>query len=236
MDAPGHALLTALGRARAPILWIGSTYLLSAAVGAGMVHAHNGFALRYRDNMVGNAQKTAVGKAMNHGMPLRAALGDFMGNLFLGAVPSTVMGLSVVMPFPWVAFRGWVGGIVSVDGEHISRLRDNGERVYYLGILLLQLIPYTLAGGTGVRLGLAFLFPKGRWGYPPPSAGWGFPQMAFAMLVESIFWWCRCSFLLRWSSSWLGDHQTTQSRTEKLPDFLNSMRVIVLTEVAPKRG
>lgn len=113
MGVPGHALRTALGRARAPILWIGSTYLLSVVMGAGMVHAHNGFALRYRDKLVGNAQQSAVGNAMNHGMPLRAAVGDFTGNLFLGAVPSTIMGLSVVMPFPWVAFRGWVGGIVS---------------------------------------------------------------------------------------------------------------------------
>ncbi|MGA8089281.1 MAG: stage II sporulation protein M [Terracidiphilus sp.] len=167
MDVSPHALLAALGRARAPILWIGCTYVLSVAVGAGMVHAHNGFALRCRDNLVGKARQTAVGKAMNGGMPLRAAVGDFTGNLFLGAVPSTVMGLAVVMPFPWVAFRGWVGGIVSVDGEHISRLRDGRERVYYLGVLLLQLIPYTLAGGTGVRLGLASLFPKGRWRYPP---------------------------------------------------------------------
>jgi hypothetical protein len=167
MDVSPYAVLAALGRARAPILSIGSAYLLSAAVGMGMVHAHNGLALHYRDSIVGDAQQTAVGKAMNRGMPARAAVGDFTGNLFLGAVPSTVMGLSVVMPFPWVAFRGWVGGIVSVDGEHNSRLRDRHERFYYLGVLLLQLIPYTLAGGTGVRLGLAFLFPKGRWRYPP---------------------------------------------------------------------
>src|SRR5260370_15888071 len=114
MNVSGHALLTALGRARAPILWIGSTYLLSVIVGAGMVHAHNGVALRYRDKLVRNAQQSTVVEAMNHGMHLRAAVGDFTGNLFLGAVPSTIMGLSVIMPFPWVAFRGWVGGIVSV--------------------------------------------------------------------------------------------------------------------------
>jgi hypothetical protein len=175
MDASPHALLAALGRARAPIIWIGSTYLLSVAVGAGMVHMHSGFALRHRDTLVGNAQQTTVGKAMNHGMPFRAAVDDFTGNLFLGAVPSTVMGLSVVMPFPWVAFRGWVGGIVSVDGEHISRVRDSRERVYYLGVLLLQLIPYTLAGGTGVRLGLASLFPRGHWGYPTSDRWMGLP-------------------------------------------------------------
>jgi hypothetical protein len=169
MNVSGQALLAALGRARGPILWIGSTYLLSVIVGAGMVHAHNGVALRYRDKLVRNAEQSTVGEAMNHGMHLRAAVGDFTGNLFLGAVPSTIMGLSVIMPFPWVAFRGWVGGIVSVDGQHISRLRDSRERAYYLGVLLLQLIPYTLAGGTGVRLGLAFLFPKGRWGYRTPE-------------------------------------------------------------------
>jgi hypothetical protein len=175
MPASPRSLLAALGRARAPILWIGSTYLLSVVVGAGMVHVHNGFALRYRDSLVGNAQQSAVGKAMNHGMPLRAAVGDFTGNLFLGAMPSTVMGLSVVMPFPWVAFRGWVGGIVSVDGQHVSRLRDSRERIYYLGVLLLQLIPYTLAGGTGVRLGLALIFPKGHWGYPTRERWMGLP-------------------------------------------------------------
>jgi hypothetical protein len=169
------SLLSALARARAPILWIGSTYLLSVAVGAAMVHLDNSFALRYRDNLVGNAQRSTVGNAMNHGMPLRAALGDFAGNLILGAMPSTVMGLSVVMPFPWVAFRGWIGGIVSVDGQHISRLRDSRECIYYLGILLLQLIPYTLAGGTGVRLGLAFIFPKGPWGYPMVERWLGLP-------------------------------------------------------------
>jgi hypothetical protein len=165
MNEMPRVVLAALRRARAPIVWIGLTYLLSVSVGAGMVHAHNAFALRYRDDLVGSAQQGNVLRAMNRGLPVRAAMADFTGNLFLGAAPSTVMGLSVVMPFPWVAFRGWVGGIVSVDGEHKSRLRDGHERLYYLGVLLLQLIPYTLAGGAGVRLGMALLFPKGRWGY-----------------------------------------------------------------------
>ena len=109
MDALLHALLAALGRARAPILWIGSTYLLSVAVGAGMVHAHNGFALRYGDNMVGNAQQSAVGKAMNHGMPLRAAMGDFAGNLFLGAVPIDHHGTLGCFAFPvgCISRLGW---------------------------------------------------------------------------------------------------------------------------------
>ena len=141
-----------------------------------MVHAGNGFALRYRDGLVGRALKSDPAMlSMEHGHPLRAATADFAGNLCLGAAPSTVMGLSVIMPFPLVAYRGWVGGIVSVDGEHASRLRDGRERVYYLGVLLLQLIPYTLAGGAGVRLGLAFLFPNGLWGYPTRERWMGLP-------------------------------------------------------------
>lgn len=140
-----------------------------------MVHADNAFALRFRDRIVGNAQQSAIGNAMSHGMRGRAALTDSASNLILGAVPSTVMGLSVVMPFPWVAFRGWVGGIVSVDGQHVSRLRDSRERIYYVGVLLLQLIPYTLAGGAGVRLGLALVSPKGRWAYPTRGRWIGLP-------------------------------------------------------------
>jgi len=35
----------------------------------------------------------------------------------------------------------------------------------------MQLIPYSLAGGAGVRLGLGFLLAKGRWGYGG-SARW----------------------------------------------------------------
>jgi hypothetical protein len=175
MNLSTAAIVAALGRARAPILWIGATYLLSVAVGAGMVHANNQFALRFRDHLVGQAQNSTALKALDQGQHLRAAVADFGGNLVLGAVPSTVMGLGVVMPFPLVAFRGWVGGIVSVDGEHKSRLRDSRKRLYYLGVLLLQLIPYTLAGGTGVRLGLALVLPRGRWGYAGNERWLGMP-------------------------------------------------------------
>jgi hypothetical protein len=166
----------ALRRARGPILCIGMTYLLGVLAGAVMVHAHNGAALRYRDQLVGRAvasDPSAV--ALSRGLPVRAALLDFARNLALGAVPSTVMGLGVVMPFPLAAFRGWVGGIVSVDGNHHSRLRNWPANVYYVGVLLLQLLPYSLAGGAGIRLGLAFVFPKGRYGYPASGRWLGLP-------------------------------------------------------------
>jgi hypothetical protein len=157
----------ALRRARQPILWIGLTYLLGVVVGVVMVHERSGFALTRGDQIVGQAVASDPAKAAEmKGLPVQAALFDFAGNLGRGAIPTTVMGLGIVMPFPVAAYRGWIGGIVSVDGDHKSRLRTWHQASYYLGVLLLQLIPYSLAGGAGVRLGLGFLIPKSRWGYP----------------------------------------------------------------------
>jgi hypothetical protein len=66
----------------------------------------------------------------------------------------------VVFAYPLIAYRGWIGGIVSIDGSHASRLADVKEGAYYLITLLLQLIPYTLTGGAGTNMGMAFLKPK----------------------------------------------------------------------------
>jgi hypothetical protein len=157
-----------------PILFVGLTYLVSVMAGVMMVHAGSSFALHRRDTIVGAAQTSHTIRALDQGFPLRAAVTDFSGNLLIGAVPSTVMGISVVMPFPFISYRGWIGGIVSVDGEHKSRLTGR-ERIYYIAVLLLQLIPYTLSGGAGVRLGLGFLFPHGKWGYEDNERWIGLP-------------------------------------------------------------
>jgi len=165
-----RSVICALRRARKPILWVALTYLLGVVVGVAMVHARSGFALSQGDQIVGQAVASDPAmEASMKGLPVRAALFDFAGNLGRGAIPTTVMGLGLVFPFPVAAYRGWIGGIVSVDGEHKSRLRNWREASYYLGVLFLQLIPYSLAGGAGVRLGLGFLFPKGRWGYAGSS-------------------------------------------------------------------
>jgi uncharacterized membrane protein SpoIIM required for sporulation len=166
----------ALSRARLPILWVALTYLIGTSTGAILVHAHNSFALNYRDSLVGRAyQSDPAAISLSRGHWARAAAADFVGNLLAGAVTSTIMGLSVVLPFPVAAYRGWVGGIVSVDGHHTSRLADPRECAYYLGVLVLQLIPYILAGGAGVRLGLAFVFPRSRWAYSSPQRWLGLP-------------------------------------------------------------
>ena len=152
------SIFPALRRARFPILTIALTYLASVLVGIVMVHSGIPLALNSRDSIVGQATSgnNSTINALQSGQPLKAALLDFGGNLFIGAVPSTLTGLGVVFPYPLVAYQGWIGGIVSVDGKHASRLAQPGEAIYYIVTLVLQLIPYSLAGGAGVHLGLAY--------------------------------------------------------------------------------
>jgi uncharacterized membrane protein SpoIIM required for sporulation len=149
----------ALYRARIPILTVAFVYFLSVLTGILMVHNGVRFAISYRDSLVSKAQSDTVIVALNQNLPLKAALLDFGGTLF-AAVVDTVTGLGVIFSYPLIAYRGWVGGIVSIDSAHLSRLADAKEALYYLVTLVLQLIPYTLSAGAGVNVGLAFLKPK----------------------------------------------------------------------------
>jgi uncharacterized membrane protein SpoIIM required for sporulation len=148
----------ALFRARLSILAVAVVYFLSVTAGIIMVSAGNGFAVRTRDSIVGGAQSSATLQALDRNDRVRAALLDFGGNL-LAAVSNTLAGLGVVFPFPIIAYRGWVGGIVSIDGAHVSRLIRPGDAAYYLITLILQLIPFTLSAGAGVNLGLSLWKP-----------------------------------------------------------------------------
>ncbi len=153
------SILGALSRARIAILTVGLTYLVSVIVGMVMVHAGNKFAVDYRDSIVNNAQSSPILIALDQNNRLQAALLDAGGNL-IGAVSNTLGGLGVVFPYPFIVYRGWIGGIVSIDGAHASRLADPNEAFYYLSTLILQLIPSILAAGAGVNLGLNFYRPK----------------------------------------------------------------------------
>lgn len=135
------------------------TYFISVVIGIVMVPTGNAFAQSYRDKIVSSAQSSPVLVALGQNDRLRAAVLDFAGNLY-AAIANTIGGLAVVVTYPIVAYRGWIGGIVSVDSAHISRLADPKEAAYYLITLVLQLIPYSVSGGAGVNLGLAFLRPK----------------------------------------------------------------------------
>ncbi len=149
----------ALYRARFPILTVALVYLVSVVVGIIMVHTGNAFAISTRDQIVSGAQSSPVLVTLNQGSRLQAALLDFWGNLVAG-FSNLAGGLGVVVPYPIVAYRGWVGGIVSIDSAHASRLADPGQAAYYLITLVLQLIPYSLSGGAGVNLGLSLYRSK----------------------------------------------------------------------------
>jgi hypothetical protein len=145
----------ALRRTRGPLLASALTYL--AFVGAGIILASAAvpFAVSQRDAIVGSAATSSVTQAEDRGDHLQAALLDFASNLFLGAVPTSVTGLSVVGPFPIAAYRGWVGGVVSIDSHHKSRLATPGPAFYYVVTLVSQLTGYVLTMAAGVHIGLA---------------------------------------------------------------------------------
>ena len=149
----------ALRRARFAILTVALTYVISVSVGIVMVHSGNEWAITYRDRIVSRAQSSPSIIALRQNNRLRAAVLDFGGNLY-GAIADTLGGLGVVFPYPFIAYRGWIGGIVSIDSSHVSRLSESREAVYYLITLTLQLIPYVLSGGAGVNVGLALYRPR----------------------------------------------------------------------------
>ena len=148
----------ALYNARRGIAIIAVTYAVTLAAGMVMAHAGVQFALHFRDSLVVRAHRDdPASRADDGGRHLKAAAIDFSRNLFAAAIPETVGGLTVVLPVGLAAYRGWVGGIVSVDGHHESRLKQPRSATYFIVTLLLQLSGFTLAGGGGVHLGLAYL-------------------------------------------------------------------------------
>jgi hypothetical protein len=178
-----EAMLLALKRARFAILSVGLTYLLAVIAGRVMVHSGNHYSLHFRDRLVGQATHGNIIHALDRGSRTKAALLDFGGNLLFGAVPQTVSGLAIIPPYGFAMFRGWVGGIVSVDGNHHSRLADPHERTYYLVVLILQLIPYSLTGGAGVHPGLAWFREWQRSGW---ARQWRLPMPRSAL--ADAFW------------------------------------------------
>lgn len=156
----------ALVRSRFGLVTVGAAYLLSLAAGLAMVHGGSSFALGRSDRLVSEASATSpILQALRGGKRWKAASLDAGANL-IGAVSSTLSGYWAPAVYPVVIYRGWIGGIVGVDGKHRSRLADASERRYYLLTLLLQLVPYTLAGGVGVTLGLARAKPVGPYDGP----------------------------------------------------------------------
>ena len=145
----------AVFRARREIAAVALLYALTVLIGAVMVNTGNRFAIERRDSIVTAARSSSSLVLDKQGKHVQAALRDFADNLVLGGLTSSIIGISVVGAVPIIAYRGWVGGIVSVDSMHRSRLRSFRDALYYCVTMLLQLIPYSIAGGVGVRLGIA---------------------------------------------------------------------------------
>jgi hypothetical protein len=155
----------AFQRARFAIVTVAITSALSVVAGALMVHSGIGFAVAYGDKIVDQAHRQSpILRQFKNGNPLAAAALDAMGNA-ASALATMVAGYFPPTAYMFTAFRGWVGGIVSIDRAHHSRLAERHEAIYYLTTLLLQLIPYTLTVAAGVQMGFAALFPAGDTPY-----------------------------------------------------------------------
>jgi hypothetical protein len=149
-------IVNAIQRAKLPIISVMIIYIVFLVIGILMVHFGNTFALSYRDNLVNQAHQSdpsSIALEMNE--PVKAAIFDFSGNLFLGAIPKTIAGIGVIFAYPFVAFQGWVGGIVSVRWDHTSRFDDIRSTTYFISTIILQLLPYSLTVGSGINLGLS---------------------------------------------------------------------------------
>ena len=156
-------------------------YTVSIGSGGAMVHAGNQFALGYRDSLVARAHRAdPSAKADDSGSHGAAALLDFSRNLVLAAIPETVGGLIIVMPIGLGAYRGWVGGIVSVDHHHRSRLATWRPAVYYVVTMLLQVAGFVLAAGAGLHLGFSFFRREGPFVGP---AWFRMPRLALMDVV-----------------------------------------------------
>lgn len=177
----------ALRRAKLGILTVAVAYIVSVVIGITMVHAGNGFALRYRDRLVAKAHESStIIKALQNNRAKTAAAMDFSGNL-AGGIASTVAGYWAPAVFPIVIYRGWVGGIVSVDGKHRSRLATWPEGSYYATVMCLQLLPYILAGGAGVNIGMARVRPTGDYAgakfFGVPKEAWLDAARIYVLIV-----------------------------------------------------
>jgi hypothetical protein len=175
-------MLAALRRARLSIIAIALVHALAITAGIVMVHTGNQFALSYRDRLVARANASdPVSLASQQGDNLRAALIE-TARTQLACLATGVTGLTVISPFVLSGLRGWVGGIVSVDSSHVSRLGEPHQAIYYLSVILLQLIPYTLAAGAGLNLGLTYFRPRTeyageKWQGYPKQAIWDFVRI-----------------------------------------------------------
>jgi hypothetical protein len=171
-----------------------------------MSHYGNEFALSQRDKIVGAALKSDKA-LLNYqaGNNFTAALHDCVGNLFYAALPQTLLGFAVVVPYFTAACQGWVAGIVSVDGSHHSRFRNARASAYYLIVLFLQFLPYSLSIGAGIKCGVDFYGHNSAvswkiWKYRIPKASLKDLGYVYLVSVPLIFVASCFEFLSPWNT------------------------------------
>lgn len=188
--------MAALSRARFSILAMMLVHAVTVTAGIIMVHTGNEFALSYRDALVARARASdPVSLAAQQGDDLRAAVIESARTQW-ACLATGLTGLTVIPPFILTGYRGWVGGIVSVDNSHISRLGEAGQAIYYLSVVLLQLIPYSLAAGAGLNLGLTYFrkredYRGEKWIGYPKEAIWDFVRifvLTIPLVVAANLW------------------------------------------------
>jgi uncharacterized membrane protein (Fun14 family) len=131
----------------------------------------------------------------------------------------TMIGLTIVSPYGFAGYSGWVGGIVLVDRQHHSRLAEWRQATHYLVTLVLQLTPYAIAGGVGVRLGLSYF--RGYAEYRGERKWLGYPTGAlgeilrvYALITPLFLIASRWEFLSPWNlTHGPAGAQVRQSRT-----------------------
>jgi hypothetical protein len=153
-------VLHAVHRARLAVFLMSCAYAIGLIVGLVAVHTGHQWTLTVRDRIVSKAQASSpILRHYKEGQRMAAGALDCADNL-IGATATAAAGWWAPAPFPIAIYRGWVGGIVSVDNKHRSRFRSRQSGLYYVLVLTLQLVAYTLAGGAGVNLGLARTSPR----------------------------------------------------------------------------
>lgn len=176
--------------------------MLGTVGGLGLAQAGAPLALAHRDSIVQRARSSPILIEDCAGRRLCAAQLDFAANLLAGALPSTIVGIVTPAAYALFAYRGWIGGIVSVDDRHVTRLVPGRRGAYYLSTLVLQLIPYTLAGAVGVTMrrarkqALPAGGPANRTGIP--KAAWLDAVRIYLLIVPLFFLASLWEFLSRW--------------------------------------
>jgi hypothetical protein len=101
-----------------------------------IVHSGNRYALDFRDKLIGAAERESpILRQFHRGNSAAAAAIDATGNAIAGFL-GMVEGYGIPAGYAIAAYRGWIGGVVSVVDANRSRFAKPHGAFYYLATLL----------------------------------------------------------------------------------------------------